>query len=404
MEQLKRVQSANTSNSTNKNSTNTTTTTKFDVKNSNNNTVKKISEPKIRERSQSGNKIRAPLYKSNNIQIVNEEDNDFIEFIPKNKINTQQNIVINSTKVEKQINTQTPTKTYSNKTNFIFDDEEYNRKLKVLEDNLLVTNVTKDKFQIKDEENKFTNKNKIESFPELDENENYSIMNNDLIKKFDNLTDLEEGMKKLNEILDNSNKNSLKFKVNYEKEDSFAFENESKIDNSNSYFRQESLLYDDEKEPTPYKNDQNLYTHKEDILNKNFPNKFQNAPPVNPNLIINKPKSIEINKMRKVIDVDAQNNFNNFNYENFDNNKTRKDFFYTNNTNNSLNEQDENLDYLKELLIKTKIDIDNHNKNFDTGNTTNKIPKNNYNSYNNNAGINNFDEDDEPKPYYNIYK
>jgi hypothetical protein len=396
------------------------------------------------------------------------------------------NIKINSTKIEKtsensekRITTNLSSMTKSN----LLLDEDLNEKLRKLEENLLNKNNKETKTFVKDLENDSKNTNidfeknsrkniqedinfkynsnkenlkfwnppenqeinlpnsplrKPDQVYESDEERHlFSNMNNELIKKFDNLADLEEGMKKLNQILDFSAKSSLKFKVDYEND--FIrdnFKNDTEYDrheiNPGKYKISQQKLNTDYKkedelsEPKPYisdnfnynPNNPNHAANNLDYHNKFFGEEIYSLPKVNyiseknytdttqynenkfslnnKNIQIRehlpKTKSIEINKFRKVIDIDETKTVNPQNYN-----------FFSNNTNINMNinnttspreqvfdESMEDMDYLKNLLLKTKSDLDNLNKNL--------VVKETPSQYSSKKLSNNFNIDDEIEP------
>lgn len=198
-------------------------------------------------------------------------------------------------------------------------DEDLLNKIKALEDNLEKRNYPK-----KEDEKSFNNYNNKENYVVKEDNldksksikdENEFLgMNDELVKKFGNLSQIEDTMKRLNQMLDYSSKTSLKFK----------YETEQQIDNKS---QDHNLSYENSKdenysgcdidEPVPYKRDE-IYS-----IPKN-------------------PKKVEIN--RRVIDFD----------------EIRKEDDLLDNE-----DEDDELAYLKNILVKTKSDIDNLNKKFD---------------------------------------
>lgn len=267
----------------------------------------------------------------------------------------------------------------------------------------------------------------------------FSNMNNELIKKFDNLADIEDGMKKLNQILDFSAKSSLKFKI--DQESNFSRENlehetdfdkydinhdhdheKHKItkDKLNTNNRKNDDLRDyrefndfnDFREPTPY-NAENLNLNFN--LNRNNPIPYhkpitpaQNTQNIQNSQFIPKTKSIETNKFRKVIDIDETKTLNPQNYSFFSNNTNKNAQINNMNNMNNINnihnitspsssekffdESMESMDYLKNLLLKTKSDLDNLNKNLETKQTPNLI------QYGHKKQKSNFSIDDEIEP------
>ncbi len=362
------------------------------------------------------------------------EADENLEIIPMN-------IKINSTKVEKFDSEKRNTVNLNNmtKADFLLD-EDLNEKLRKLEENLLGGKEKINKQQIKSndeyqnkvleyktkkEENNFPSEKRFNSPLKRDneiydsegdeERELFTNMNNDMIKKFDNLNDLEEGMKKLNQILDFSAKSSMKFKVNHENDffdknletkqnnynlntNTYAnFIKENNFDNKfeeNIYQKNKNIHFDnyvdhDEElnEPIPYKTQKSENFEKPNF-NKNYkmdnyslpiknsPIINQNSSNANPNNTntnefkpshyVPKTKSIEINKSRKVIDID----------------KTK--YIQAHHINNDIiareaivDENGDDLDYLKSLLLKTKSDLENFNKNLEI--RENPQPKGNHN-------------------------
>jgi hypothetical protein len=243
-------------------------------------------------------------------------------------LNNRNNIKIISTKIEKtnEINNthkiiqqaENLYNTSDERRNF-FNDEDLDLKIKHLEKNLLCN-----KKDFLPEFNMMKNKEENPYDPEYDV---MCIMNKDLNHKFDNLLDLEESMKKLNQILEFSNKSSLKFKL----------EQEVSPYPNNEYERNNlSINYsdNDEKEPLPYKMESNLpnklIVHNDKVISKQQ----------------NNGKTIDLSKSKKVFHIEE---------------KILKCNYEDNNGSDSF----ENLDYLKDLLLKTKSDLENFNKKFD---------------------------------------
>ena len=237
-----------------------------------------------------------------------EEDSEILKF------NRTTNIKIISTKVEKtNENTQINHKLMKHGLNLnlinqvdnfeerekdYFSDEVLQEKIKQLEQNLFGNNKTNDENKSNKASHQKENEHEksFESAPE----ESLYNMNKDLTNKFDNLLGLEESMKKLNQILDYSNKSSLRFKLENQKLSPRI----------------------EEEEPLPYKIENTF---------SNFHSKE--------NIITPKKKTIDLNKSKKVFNIDEKVLLN-----------------------PPQPEEEEDLDYLKNLLLKTKSDLDNLNK------------------------------------------
>jgi hypothetical protein len=206
--------------------------------------------------------------------------------------------------------------------------------------------------------------NSEEEEERVDESEGEEVVgiNNDLIKKFDNLSNIEDSMKRLNDILDYSTKSSLKFKYDYD----FGIENNDKQEDKNSFLQYEKEENDEDSERmrimqkhqnyldeanTSSSNNNKLSQYKE---NKKNQNKFENEKKkiitdVEPQY---HPKKAQI--IRKVINIDEERCLNNEN-ELLDTNKKDED----------------DLAYLKNILMQTKKDIDSFNNNIKEPNNYN---------------------------------
>lgn len=241
---------------------------------------------------------------------------------------------------------------------------------------------------------------------DIQDDGNILDFNENLIKKFDNLTNIEDSMKKLNQILDFSVKSSYKAKyenefndkrdinkvvknnpdIMEEEEDNLQdiLFNTKKDDNLNMYLQNPIPNANPNKTPLPKNKD-------------NYSNNINNSAQAPKNVYEMATRKVEIN--RKIIDVDSAH-------------KT--------NSNNYLNPmEDDNIKYLKDILLKTKNEIDtmfdedednqsNHHKSssnpFTNSNYSNPYSNSYSNSQTNNYNTNpytnnkqNFDEDLEPR-------
>jgi hypothetical protein len=298
-------------------------------------------------RNLSANK-KSLTFSSKNFNLINNKNNnknsnfDFQE-ISNDKyedeenlnMNNRNNIKIISTKIEKnnenidsyKINNQPINLgNSSDEKSLFFSDEELDKKIKYLEKNLLgdKNKMKNEKAIILDSEMNNYNKENLNSTEE----DNMYMINKDLNHKFDNLLDLEESMKKLNQILEFSNKSSLKFKLEQEVSTPPKIHDEQNLDII-SYSEYE------EKEPLPYKMESSKFSIKITPQNTNLNPKIQNNN-----------KTIDISKSKRVFHIDE---------------KIMKGNIEDSNANHSY----ENLDYLKDLLLQTKSDLENLNKKFD---------------------------------------
>lgn len=321
----------------------------------------------------------------NNFQSPNEDDNE-IQFV-RNPVE----IKIISTKVETKIEKTKSNLGNLNRTNFLLDDE-LNEKMRILEEKLL----NKKEGTVDDKFGELLHSNQNNQYKH-DEAEDITELNEDLKRKFNGLTDLEEGMKKLNEILDFSSKSSLKFKFETENKSIDKDENSDRQDkfnnleekfnkmlgfNQTSNFKLDSYSnqnlqnpnsnsnYTKLSKPQQNKSSSNFVTatmgDKSDVIGntlekqKNFAmtnkyslynnNELQEPTPyekISPSVdkSVNPPKRVEI--QRKVIDVDKSRVGQSCAYDNYD------------------KEEESELDYLKNLLMKTKSELDKFNKKFD---------------------------------------
>ena len=387
------------------------------------------------------NKTKSGKFDLNNLKLYDCESEDENQI---KMINNPFQVKINSTKVEDKEIAPSSRLINVNKSNFILDDD-LNEKLRSLEKKLLgkeknyedeknIRIPDQEEDEDEDEEEYFIKKSRtldnnkdynkitakdnakfdntnfnysgenilkinIKNDPKkeylIDQDQNEDIIedvNKDLMSKFNNLSDLEESMKKLNQILDFSSKSSLKFKLQKDDEDSqsdnyekiIIKDNRREKDNQFKSSKNErkfetavlinerlvdeinnELDYKTNSIPQPISSPQKIDVKYPRTTN----NKTQNTP-TNLNISYKPPhtKSIEISKTRKVIDFENSKNLS-----------------YNTHTNNNFmqEEEEENLDYLKDLLLKTQADLNSIKNNFlsDDPHKTNNL--NSFSSFSN---------------------
>jgi len=247
-----------------------------------------------------------------------------------------------------------------------------------------------------------------------------NYINRDIKQKFDDLNGIEESMRRLNDILDYSSKSTMKFKFeqgqNSERNDylnenrneyinnqmntneqnrgndkKYSYENESS-ETLNSLNKKNNMNYINilsngiSTEPVnsiprfPYKS--NPSSSSQDKISTNYLNNQNgySGYSYNPSHKENNKKSISIPINRNVVDMDNGQKY-------FSSNKEKSNSEYIE------KQEDPNLndlDYMKDLLMKTKRDLDDLNKKFES------IPKLNSSIYIDNEEL-------EPRKLPNFY-
>jgi hypothetical protein len=169
----------------------------------------------------------------------------------------------------------------------------------------------------------------------IEEEDDIVFMNENIKKKFENLSDIEDSMKKLNQILEISSKSSLKMRTDYELK-SYNTAPKNHIN--------DVIASEDELSPRPKDNFFQEINVKEKqnnfLLKQSFPTpEFQK----NTNQTQNS-KRIEVNK--KALDMSSVPMMSNYNFPQNKNNEV------------------EDYKKLKDILMQTKKDIDELNKEF----------------------------------------